>query len=99
MGCGGAQESGTGHPGVGGLGRAMDSGAGQVFRMLIGQPLTLDLSFPICKVGVGHLAALCPRSQSEVPSPLGTLLRPCSLGQRPPQASTGPATPMALCYH
>lgn len=32
-----------GHPGGGGFGRAMDSGAGQLFRMPIGQPLTLDL--------------------------------------------------------
>lgn len=86
----GAPGEGSGPPWGGGLGRAMDSGAEQLFRILIGQPLTLDLSFPVCEVGVGHLAAFSPRSQSEVPSPLGTLLRPCSLGQRPPQ---GPLPP------
>lgn len=84
MGCGGAPGEWNGPPWDGGLGRTMDSGARQLFRVLIGQPLTPDLSFPICKVGVGHLAALRPRSQSEVPSPLRTVLRPCSLGQGPP---------------
>lgn len=49
-----------------------------------GSPLTVDLGFPICKVGGGHLVALSLRFQAEVVPPLGILPGPRRLGQRPP---------------
>lgn len=68
-----------------------------------GQPLTLDLSFPVCKVDVGDLVALSPRLQAEVSSPLAILSDLAGLirglHKHPQPSRQSYYSLVALCYH